>query len=112
VADKKILKQDMVAEAVAAGHDKPAAGVAYILEQHGVTMTADAFSQAKKAMAKKAKAGGGAEKRVAQPKASTPGEAPRANGKQSAAGLARQVKTLVAEHGAHEVAAMLEVFKK
>ena len=117
-----MLKQDMVAEAVNAGRDKPTAGVAYILERHGVTMTPDAFSQGKKVMAKKAKAQEPEvakpeepkpeETRVAQPKAAQRFEAPQVNGKPSPAELAKQLKTLVAQHGAQEVAAMLEVFKE
>ena len=117
MADKPMLKQDLVAEAVNAGRDRPTAGVAYILGRHGVTMTPDAFSQGKKVMAKRAKPQEPEEPkpeetRITEPKAAKPVVAPRTTGKPSAAELARQLKTLVVEYGAHEVAAMLDVFKE
>ena len=109
-SEEKITQKEAVKRAIAAGHDQPKEGVAYIKGTFGMDLSPGAFSTLKTLLKSGSKPGG---KKRGRPAASATGSATSvmAKGKTSnAAELARGVKALVAQHGADAVAEMAKVF--
>lgn len=129
-----MTKQQMVQAALDDGKTTPNEGTAFIQSRFGVVMTRKHFSSTKNVLTSKA-ASGAAKPQRGRPSRATPvpdataGDTPvpeaaeahaghTANGKParlatpapSPADLARQLKRLVADHGADAVADMLAVF--
>jgi hypothetical protein len=110
VAEKPTQKE-AVKQALAAGKDQPADGVAFVKEQFGITINNGAFSTLKSQIKKASGAkpsGGGRKPGSAASKPTGPGVV--GNGKANPADLARSVKALVSQYGAEAVRDMASVF--
>jgi hypothetical protein len=114
----KVTKADAVRAAIKAGADKPQDAIPFIKEKFGIEISAQHFSSYKSSFLKKAGKAPGRPGR--KPKSeTTEAAAPMATtsngqrvGKRNAGGaaeLARQVRTLVTQYGADEVAGMVAV---
>ena len=111
----KLTQKEAVKQALAAGKESPADGVAYVKEQFGITLNNGAFSTLKSQLKKGSGKGSTRGRKPGRPAASANG-ASRTGGSSSSgkaanpADLARTVKALVNQYGAEAVRDMASVF--
>lgn len=103
-SEKRGEKSEAVRKAIAAGYDKPKAGVAWIKQHLGIDVPLQTFSQTKLQDAKKAGQASGSGRPASK------SVAPVGSASASAIELAKQVKLLVQLHGADAVMEMAGLF--
>ena len=105
---EKITQKEAVQRAIAAGYGMPKEGVVYIQATFGMELSTQAFSTLKTQL----KGGSGTKgKKRGRPAGSVNGtSAPPKSKGTDLIDLARQVKSLVSEHGASAVKGMVDVF--
>ena len=118
-AGKSINQAELVRKAVAAGHEKPAYGVAYIKSQFGVDVDSKYYSVAKTQLKKREEKAAvhGPAKRGPKPKGPTPlvegyvapPEKPRSPGDPDVLMALQGVKELVGQFGAERVKKMVDL---
>lgn len=102
---EKVTQRVAVQRALEAGKDQPTAGVAFVKETFGMTLSNQAFSTLKSQI----KSGG---RKPSKPQLKPAVATPSANGKHHGdpVELARAVKLLVQKHGADAVTEMAKLF--